>query len=169
MLQALSPELALMFLPQPRGEFVVRLAITAHDTLTHSIGLTIGSMDASYWGQGGDAAASTLCPLWGVKRTWQRSVNVCVTPVQPQLPSPDSRGIRLPTPFPLAPESLVAQQSPTLLPLSPYRLRPNHRRSSSGCRKHDKTQNNDAAGRQQVARSRMKRAAARIAHRLKPQ
>jgi hypothetical protein len=41
-LQALSPELALMFLPQPRGEFVVRPAITAHDTLTHSTGFTIG-------------------------------------------------------------------------------------------------------------------------------
>ncbi len=60
MLQALSPELALMFLPQPRGEFVVRLAITAHDTLTHSIGLTIGSMDVCYW-QLADMAAQREC------------------------------------------------------------------------------------------------------------
>ena len=136
-----------MFLPQPQGEFVVRLAITAHDTLTYSTGLTIGSMDVRFWHLADIKAASENVRFRGVKRTWQRSVNVCVTPVQPQLPSPDSRGIRLPTPFPLAPESLVAQQSPTLLPLSPYPLRPNHRRSSSGCRKHDKTQNNDAAGR----------------------
>ena len=52
-LQALSSELALMFMPQPRGEFVVRPAITVHDTLTHSTGLTIGSMDVGYWGQSG--------------------------------------------------------------------------------------------------------------------
>ena len=73
-LQALSPELALMFLPQPRGEFVVRPAITAYETLTHSTGFTIGSMDVGYWGQGGHAAASTPCLLVGVERTKQTRI-----------------------------------------------------------------------------------------------
>lgn len=54
MLQALSAELALMFLPQPRGEFVVRPAITAYETLTHSTGraecLLLGSKaDIAPW------------------------------------------------------------------------------------------------------------------------
>ncbi len=59
-LQALSPELALMFLPQPRGEFVVRLAITAHETPTHITGPTIGSMDVCFGGKADMAEAHYL-------------------------------------------------------------------------------------------------------------
>jgi len=52
-IQAPKPALAHMFLPQPRGEYVVRFAITAHERPTRTTGSSMGSMHADLWHKAG--------------------------------------------------------------------------------------------------------------------